>query len=310
MPEEEARRRLREAVGGRRRPNHPPIFPTGTSAPAVHPRLPGSLPRVWNLPLRNVAFTGRDGMIVALRDRLSAGRHVVVEALHGMGGVGKTQLAIEYAHRFAGDYDLCWWVDSEQPELVGEQLTGLAVSLGLVEVDAGTPTALAAVKSYLGQHDRWLLIFDNADGPAAVRAWLPSGPGHVLITSRHHVWGGVAEPVAVDLFARAESIALLRRHLATLPEADAELLAEALGDLPLAVAQAAGLLAETGMSTSDYLEVLAEHAARPQRRAPRPSTRCRSPQQCTCRALDSARRTRRPGSSCACARSWPRNRFL
>jgi hypothetical protein len=103
---------------------------------------------------------------------------------------------------------------------------------------------------------------------------------------------------------------LLRRHLATLPEADAELLAEALGDLPLAVAQAAGLLAETGMSTSDYLEVLAEHAARPQRRAPRPSTRCRSPQQCTCRALDSARRTRRPGSSCACARSWPRNRFL
>jgi tetratricopeptide (TPR) repeat protein len=200
-------------------------------------------------------------MIVALRDRLSAARQVVVEALHGMGGVGKTQLAVEYGYRFAGDYELCWWIDSEQPELIGEQLTGLAVALGLVEADAETPAALAVLTSYLGQHDRWLLIFDNAAGPAAVSGWLPSGPGHVLITSRHHMWGGVAEPVSVDVFVRAESVALLRRHVPPLTEADADRLADALGDLPLAVAQAAGLLAETGMSISQYLENFAQHAA-------------------------------------------------
>ena len=266
VSEAEARRRLLEAVGGRRRPDHSPGFPEDRAPLAGGegrgPRLPGWLPPVWNIPLRNTAFTGRDGMIVALRDRLSAARQrQVVEVLRGMGGVGKTQLAIEYGHRFAGDYDLCWWIDCAQPELIGEQLTGLAVALQLVKGDAGTPKALAAVKSYLGQYDRWLLIFDNVDAPAAVREWLPSGPGHVLITSRHHVWGGVAEPLSVDVFARTESLALLGRHVPTLTDTDADRLAEALGDLPLAVAQAAGLLADTGMSASEYLEVLAEHAA-------------------------------------------------
>jgi tetratricopeptide (TPR) repeat protein len=265
VSEEEARRLLLEAVGGRRRPDQRPMFPASPAAPAGSggrgPRLPGSLPAVWNLPLRNVAFTGRDGMIVALRERLCAGTRVVVEALHGLGGVGKTQLAIEYGHRFAGDYDLCWWIDGEQHELIGEQLTGLAVTLGLVEAGAGMPVALSAVKSYLGQHDRWLLIIDNVNSPAAVREWLPSGPGHVLITSRHHVWVGLADPLPVDVFARTESVALLRRHLPRLAETDADRLAEALGDLPLAVAQAAGLLAETGMSVSEYLQGLAEHTA-------------------------------------------------
>jgi hypothetical protein len=265
VPEGEARRLLLEAVGGRRRPDRGPEFPAGPAAPAGGegrgPRLPGLLPEVWNLPLRNVAFTGRDGMIMALRDRLTAGRQAVVEALHGLGGVGKTQLAIEYGHRFAGDYELCWWIDGEQPGRVGEQVTGLAVALGLVEANAGTPAALASVKSYLRQHDRWLLVFDNVEGPAAVREWLPSGPGHVLLTSRRHVWGGVADPLGVDVFARTESVALLRRHLSRLTEVDAQRLAAALGDLPLAVAQAAGLLAETGMSASEYLEGLTEHAA-------------------------------------------------
>jgi hypothetical protein len=114
------------------------MFPNDSLAPAGNegrgPRLPGSLPRVWNLPLRNMAFTGRDDMIVTLRDRLRAGRHVVVEALHGIGGVGKTQLASSTPIGFAGGYDLCWWVDSEQPGLLGEQQAGLAVALDLVEV--------------------------------------------------------------------------------------------------------------------------------------------------------------------------------
>ena len=108
----EARRVLLEAVAGPRRPEGEPVFP-GWGTPGglqklgnVGPRLPGSLPRVWNLPARNPGFTGRGGLLVAVRERLLAGYKAVVQAFQGMGGVGKTQLAIEYAYRFAGAYDL------------------------------------------------------------------------------------------------------------------------------------------------------------------------------------------------------------
>jgi hypothetical protein len=94
------------------------------------PRLPGSLPRVWNIPARNAGFTGRDGLLVAVRELLLAGDKAVVQALAGMGGVGKTQLAIEYAHRFAGSYDLAWWVDSEQGGLIGDQFAALGRCVG------------------------------------------------------------------------------------------------------------------------------------------------------------------------------------
>src|SRR5260370_753111 len=84
------------------------------SLPAAGPRPPGSVPRVWNIPARNPGFTGRDGLLEAVRERLLAGDRAVVQALHGMGGVGKTQLAAEYAYRFAGTYDLAWGVGAGQ----------------------------------------------------------------------------------------------------------------------------------------------------------------------------------------------------
>src|ERR1035438_1298615 len=105
LAEEQARRALLEAVAGPRRPDRPPLFPTRDTPRVVNkqgqpvPKLPGGLPPVWNVPGRNLAFTGRDGLLVAIRERLLASDRAVVQALQGMGGVGKTQLATEYAHR-------------------------------------------------------------------------------------------------------------------------------------------------------------------------------------------------------------------
>ncbi|MFG3579021.1 FxSxx-COOH system tetratricopeptide repeat protein [Micromonospora chersina] len=264
VPEAEARKRLLAVVQGKRRPDGRPEFPgsghrgrSGRSGP----RLPGSLPPVWNVPPRNPAFTGRDRMLVDLRQSLVSGGRAVVQALEGMGGVGKTQLATEYAHRFAGEYELVWWIASEQPELIGEQFAALAVAAGVADADTDVLFAVDRVKGFLRSANRVLLVFDNAEAREDIHPWLPGGSGHVIVTSRSPVWAGVAQQVGVDVFARSESVALLRTHLPQLGEAEADQLAEALGDLPLAVAQAADLLAETGMPVPDYLRALGERAA-------------------------------------------------
>ncbi len=253
--EQAARRALLEAVTGPGRPARRPGFPGRAGSDG--PRRPGSRPRVWNVPARNPGFTGRDGLLVAVREALLAGDKTVVQALHGLGGVGKTQLVIEYAHRFAGSYDLVWWVNAETVELIGEQLAGLAAGLGCAEPGAG----LAAVLAELRQTDRWLLVFDNVTGPGDMAGVLPSGPGHVLITSRAGGWAEVAVPVEIDVLARAESVAILVNRVPGLGESEAGRVAQALGDLPLALAQAAGYMAATGMSAAEYLDLLAARAA-------------------------------------------------
>jgi transcriptional regulator with XRE-family HTH domain len=95
-----------------------------TPATEVLAAVRGSGPRVWNIPARNPGFTGRDDLLAEVRERLLAGDRALVQALHGMGGVGKTQLAAEYAHRFAGAYDLAWWINAEQGRLIGDQVAG------------------------------------------------------------------------------------------------------------------------------------------------------------------------------------------
>ena len=208
--EQAARRALLEAVAGPGRPGRKPAFPGslgGAGGPG--PRRPGSRPGVWNVPARNPGFTGRDGLLVAVREALLSGDRAVVQALHGMGGVGKTQLAIEYAHRFAGGYELVWWINAESPALIAEQVAALAAQLGCAEPGAELQAARGAVLAELRVRDRWLLVFDNATGPEDVADGLPAGAGHVLITSRARDWAEIAVPVEVDVLARAESVAIL-----------------------------------------------------------------------------------------------------
>ena len=257
-----ARRALLEAAAGPVRPGSKPGFPGSLSRcgrdraaeageQAAGVECPGTQSRVHR--------AGR--LLVAVRDPLLAGDKAVVQALHGMGGVGKTQLAIEYAHRFAGGYDLVWWVNAEAAGLIGEQLAALAGELGCAEPGAGLAAARGAVLAELRQRDRWLLVFDNAAGPEEVADALPSGAGHVLITSRAQDWAEVAVPVEVDVLARAESVAIVVNRVPGLGEAEAGRVAQALGDLPLALAQAAGYMAGTGTPAADYLDLLATRAA-------------------------------------------------
>jgi hypothetical protein len=118
--------------------------------------------------------------------------------------------------------------------------------------------AVARLLGTLRDRDRWLLIFDNAEEPAALAGYLPGGSGQVVITSRNPGWHELATPVGVDVFDRDESITLLRRRVSQLTDEQAGQVAHALGDLPLALAQAAAHLADTGIPVEDYLNLLAE----------------------------------------------------
>ncbi|MGW0598666.1 FxSxx-COOH system tetratricopeptide repeat protein [Streptomyces sp. NPDC002776] len=239
-------------------------IPPGTPPDPADRRTGRGTPAVWgNVPPRNPNFTGRTELLDALHRRLRKEQATAVlpNALHGMGGVGKTLLAVEYLYRHLGDYDLVWWISAERTAQIALSLVELAPRLGL-EAGSDATWSVTAVLEALRRgepYDNWLLVFDNADSPEAVRPYFPSGgPGNILVTSRNPQWASVAKPLEVDVFRREESMELLRRRGPVITDDEADRLAEALGDLPLAVEQAAAWRAETGMPTDEYLRLLDE----------------------------------------------------
>ncbi|MFE2508880.1 FxSxx-COOH system tetratricopeptide repeat protein [Streptomyces naganishii] len=241
---------------------------SGLQSAEVGPRSDGlqKPPPVWgNVPPRNRAFTGRVQLLQDLHRRLQEGTTAVLpEALQGMGGVGKSQLAVEYVYRHLHEYQVIWWIPSEQPQQIRQFLVMLAGRLGLNvgngEANSAVPAVIEALR--VGEpYKNWLLVFDNAENPEAVREFFPTnGPGRILVTSRNAQWAASARPLEVDVFTREESRALLQLRAPTLDDETADRLAETLGDLPLGIEQAAVWLSETGMPAEEYLRLFEQQA--------------------------------------------------
>ena len=241
-------------TGERAKPGSPPPFPFNRRTVPQRPSFPHGWPTVWNVPPRLSHFIGRRGVLNALKRILSG--PVAVAAVSGMGGVGKSALVAEFAHAYAGNYDVAWWIDAEDPNLISEQLASLAKALAIVDSTVNVPLGSSQAAAWLRSNQRWLIILDNAESPGRIRDWIPQGQGHVLITSRSQHGGQVARQLYVDVFMREESVSLLRTQSPTLSTEVASSIAHSLGDLPLALTQAAGLLAETGMTADEYLREL------------------------------------------------------
>jgi tetratricopeptide (TPR) repeat protein len=209
------------------------------------------------LPPRNPRFVGREDLLARLRVKLGQGPVVLLPGDgHPLGGTGRTQLAVEYAHRYADAYELVWWIPAEQSAGTRTALVGLAQHLGVAESgDFGR--TLAAIRDALSRGEpyrNWLVVFEDANRPEELAPYLPSGAGHVLVISRNPRWSAdVAQPLPIGVFDRADSVDLLRHRASDLPVIEAERLADRLGDLPMALDLAAALRAATGWTVDEYL---------------------------------------------------------
>lgn len=241
---------------------------TGTLSPVIVPIRPtGYEPAGWKtVPLRNSNFVGREQMLDNMHDLLINSEQTAVllpRAFYGLGGVGKTQLAIEYAHRHMREFDLVWWIAAEDPAEIRRSLVELANILG-VAVTGDARSTIVRVLNALNRptrYPRWLLVFDNVGEPDSVRGLLPSSQaGQVLITSRETRWASEGQSVEVDKFARPESIELLSRQ-GGLPADTAAIVAERLDDMPISLAQAGAWLTATSQPYTVYLQRLDEALA-------------------------------------------------
>jgi tetratricopeptide (TPR) repeat protein len=243
-------------------PRHEPPAAAGGAARAT--------PHVWGLvPPRLPDFTGREAWLETLHSALAKDDRAGVVAIQGLFGVGKTQLAVEYAHRYSHEYDLVWWVPCDDAESAHGAMADLTARLGLAGVsqcpDECDHTELFDVLRRGQRYARWLLVFDNANDPEAIKDLIPPMSGHVVVTTRSSRWEASGDLLELNVFDRAESIEFLRRRMRKFSAVSAHRLAEGTGDLPLllehAVESRVAIDTYLGRLSADPLDLLDDQPA-------------------------------------------------
>lgn len=227
---------------------------------------------LWHIPYtRNQYFTGREEVLDQLYATLHADQHTALPQLHilsGLGGIGKTQTALEYAYRFHDDYETVVWVDATTSETLLAGYLSLAQLFHVPAKDEADPLSLReAVKHWFRHHTNWLLLFDDVRDPELLNTLLPDmGQGSILITTRSQIMGTLGYQTNLQKMRQDEGMLFLLRRakllhphsstpkVSALVRAQAETLVDILDGLPLALDQAGAYIEETSCSLSDYLE--------------------------------------------------------
>lgn len=212
-----------------------------------------------DIPPRIPSFTGRDDQLSRLDEILIHSKPAVVTqsvqrvAVQGMGGVGKTSLAVEYAYRYRNLYAGVCWCPAETREGLFGALRGLGAALGCDTEGAGPEDIAKAVLHRLAeQRGNWLLVYDNVASPNEIAQFLPSAGARVLITSRFLDWTGLADEVALDALSPADAASFLQSRAGRQDAEGARILAEALGYLPLALDHAAAYCKRAQVGFGEY----------------------------------------------------------
>lgn len=225
---------------------------------------------------RNPYFTGRSLQLTSLHRLLMAGKQVALtQAISGLGGIGKTQLALEYAYRYQKSYHDIFWAFADTDKSLMESFVRLAAILHLPEYDEPDQKKVkAAVQRWLSKHTGWLLVLDNIEDLNLVNQFVPvDRQGAVLLTTRRQVTEPIAQALKLELMPENDCILFLLKRTKILsfdmllddasardiPTARA--ITRALGNLPLALDQAGAYILETGCSLSDYLNLFNKYQA-------------------------------------------------
>ncbi|MFE1369273.1 tetratricopeptide repeat protein [Streptomyces anulatus] len=212
-----------------------------------------------NLPeVPSATFVGRGRVLAELAEALSTGSRTITQAIQGLGGIGKTTLALHYARLHASSYTVVWWLRADSPELIAAGLAALTRRLrGGSPGDLATEEAVDWAMGWLQTHPGWLLIFDNAERPKDVHdvTGQLAGVGRHLITTRLR-GGWTAQSLALDVLEPDASLELLTGLTRTSAVDHVRALADDLGHLPLALEQAGAYIARTGLSIAEYRELL------------------------------------------------------
>ena len=221
---------------------------------AVRTRTP-NVPTFWNVPPKTNAFTGRNRQLADLASALDNRRAAAITTLSGratifgLGGVGKTSIATEYAHRNRKKYKGVWWCAAATRNGLLSSLAELAARIDPTSKRLSTLQAAKNAVDYAGSsRGSWLLIYDNVTKPDDVIDLLPAGSSRVLITSRFTDWNVWATEIEVDVWDQISAIAFLETRVGRTDPEGAAKLAEALGWLPLALDHAAAICKRSGTS--------------------------------------------------------------
>lgn len=217
---------------------------------------------LWHVPPKNLNFTGRRELLSRIEQRLTNSTHsqpIIITACHGLGGIGKTQLVIEYIYQHLDTNPNVFWFSATTAEDIERCYLELAEKLDLAAEGKRSQEIIEKVRRYLERQINCILIFDNAANYDTLDPYLPrQGHCQVLITSRNAIWPNAESEIEIDVFSLEDSRAYIQKILGVRvgidTDEDIEQLAETLGHLPLALAQACGYIKEMRISIKKYLE--------------------------------------------------------